>query len=92
MACKERHCEAQRLAEELRDIQDRTRIAYERDSEGSRLQELAALRLRLTAVEHRLSLLRLLQAEDRLQQNLWRFGLGAGGVMLGWLLRSGGVA
>jgi|GEM_PF-6109963 hypothetical protein len=50
-------------------------------------EKLAGLRLQLASLEHQISILRLLQAEDRLYQNLYKIGIGGLGLLVGLVLR-----
>lgn len=45
-------------------------------------------RLKLKTIEQGLSALRIIQAEDRLKHNLWKFAFGVVGVVLGFVLRT----
>jgi len=45
-------------------------------------------RLKLQTIEQGLSALRIIQAEDRLKQNLWKMVFGVGGVVLGFVLKT----
>lgn len=85
----ERITKAQDLLTQLEAIEAATKQVGEQLHTAQKPSDtLAALRLRLSAVEHQAALLRLLQAEDRLRHNLWKLGAGFAGVLLGFAVRS----
>lgn len=89
MELKDRKTKAQHLLAQLAAIEQATVQVSERQHPDAKPADtLAALRLRLTAVEHQAALLRLLQAEDRLRQGLWKLATGVLGLLLGLGLRS----
>lgn len=83
----QRRMAAHRLDEDLQLIHQHALKVYEADNHAEALSSLAILRLRLATTEQRIGIVRLLQGERRLSQQLLLAGVGVIAAGIGWLLR-----
>jgi hypothetical protein len=69
-------------------LEKELQILYGKTEITSDSSKLTGYRLQLANLEHQLSLLRLLQSEDRLKQNLWKLMFGVLGGVAGFIVKS----
>jgi hypothetical protein len=71
---------------ELSDIQNTMKAHLKQDPSSLSTTQFSHQRIRLSAIEHQLAAIRVLQAEDRLRQFIWRAGTGVVGLVVGALV------